>query len=193
VLALRLVPDYALKDEWAFRVAYAAVGFFVMSLAIISMSLAGAAAASVLKASPDRQLHEYRRLRADLHDFLNAAAAIIIVAAALRAAVIAATESAEGFPPEYLVYFGGFYSALLAFAYAPAHRAHHKAGTVLRDKLLPIPAGPVDSWADWLAERKALDALLQLDVVSSKAITTGLAFATPLLGAGAGLVLGIGA
>lgn len=196
VPTLGLVPEYALKDdEWS-RVLLAVYGLCVMALAIVTMTTVGATSRRILDESPERQLDAYLDLRASLHDVLSATAAmlgmLIVVGATLRGAIIADGVPAEKFPPEYFVYFGGFYSALLAFAYAPAYWAFRKTGSELRDRLLPLPLKPPDSWAAWYGDRKALDALLELDGGGLKSLKTGLALLTPLIGSGAGLILGIG-
>lgn len=197
VPTLGLVPEYALKDEWWSRVLLAVYGLCVMALAIVTMTAVGATSRRILDEPSERQLAAYLDLRAGLHDVLNATAAmlgmLIVVGASLRGAIIADGVPADRFPPEYFVYFGGFYSALLAFAYAPAYWAFRTTGTELRDRLLPLPVTAPDSWAAWHGDRKALDALLELDGGGPKSLRTGLALLTPLIGSGAGLVLGIGA
>jgi hypothetical protein len=194
--SLGRVPDYALKDDHAFRIASAVFGLCVLAIATATMALAGATARRVLGAPPARQLQLYLALRANLHDVLNATAAVIgmliIVSAALRGAVLAAGVPAAKFPSDYIIYFGASYSALLAFAYAPAYRAFRDVGTVLRDRLHPLPAVAAESWASWCGDRKALEALLELDVVGTKSIKTGLALATPLIVSAAGVLIGVG-
>ena len=141
-------------------------------------------------------LVEYLRLRGDLRRFLDTAAAIIAAATlstgGLRAAVVAKVHDAE-FPPEYVLYYGAFFSLLLALVYAPALLACRATGRRLADALLPLPATAPESWAGWHADRGALEALLELDAATSKGMRTGLALIAPLLGSAIGLLLGTGA
>ncbi len=206
VPTLLLVPDYPLSDDWLFRTPLALFGLAVLALATISMATVGAASRRILDEPPELQLEAYLQLRSRLHDLLNATAAVLLMllvgGAALRGAIVATGVSAEEFPTAYFIYFGATYSVLLAFAYGPAYRDLREVGTELRNRLQPLPtaapaaraadAATARSWVDWCADRKALDTLLELDIVGTKSIKTGLALATPLLVSAAGVLFGIG-
>jgi hypothetical protein len=190
------VPRYPFAHHGAKLIALTVVGFVVALLALIGMWLVEAASAQLPYARREKALPEYLRLRGDLRLFLSAAAAVIgaatLSAGALRGAILANVKGAS-FPPEYVLYYGAYFSALLTLAYAPAYLRFRDVGRHLLDALLPLPNDRPDSWADWYANRKALEGLLELDVATSKGLQTGLAIATPLVGSAIGLLLGTSA
>ena len=195
LIGASLIPEYPLAHRSILRAGLSAVGFFVMALAITGMWLVEASVGSVRDAPPEQQLARYLGLRGELHDVLGAAAAIIgmtiLVGAGLRGAILDAVAGAR-FPAEYLLYYGAYYSALLALAYSPAHVAFRRVGLELRDRLQPFPSAGAQPWAQWYADRKALESLLELNLSNSRTLQTGLAIATPVLGSAFGLLLGIG-
>jgi len=189
------VPDYPLVDHRMKLGILTAAGFLVGLSALAGMWLVEAVVERGLGGKPMEALVEYLRLRDELRRFLNTAAAIIAAATlstgGLRAAVLAQVPDAE-FPPEYVLYYGAFFSLLLALAYAPPMLACRAAGRRLSDALLPLPSAEPESWAKWHENRAALEALMDLDAATSKGMRTGLALAAPLLGSAAGLLLGTG-
>ncbi len=190
------VPDYPLTDHRAKLAILTGAGFLVGLSALVGIWLVEAAIEQRRVGQPMEGLTEYLRRRDDLRRFLDTAAAIIAAATlstgGLRAAVLAKVHDAD-FPPEYVLYYGAFFSLLLALAYAPALLACRAAGRQLADELLPLPVTEPKSWADWYADRGALEALMELDAATSKGMRTGLALAAPLLGSAVGLLLGTGA
>lgn len=191
------IPRYPLSDGVAvMRYGFMLIGFCIMAMAIVGMWLVEAAVARIPGLPPGERLAEYLRLRSELRGFLLAAAALIgmflLVGAGLRGAILNDNPDAR-FPAAYIMYSGAFYSALLGLAYAPAVITSRAVAGRLRDELLPLPAEGSASWADHVAQRKALESLLELDLAGGKALQTGLAIATPLLGSAVGLLLGIGA
>jgi hypothetical protein len=196
VIGARGIPSYPLDgNPQVLRYSFLLIGFGVSAMAIVGIWLAGAAAERIPDLPAAARLPEYLRLRGELQGFLTAAAVIIgmflLVGAGLRGAIIGYDRD-KHFPAEYIMYSGLFYSALLALAYAPAMIAFRSVAGQMRDELLAFPTGGSASWVDFVAQRKALESLLELDLAGSKALQTGLAIATPLLGSAAGLLLGLG-
>jgi len=190
------VPDYPLADHPTKLRILTGVGSLVALSAFAGMWLVESVIERRRSSQRMKALVEYLRLRDDLRRFLDAAAAIIGAATlstgALRGAVVAEVPGAE-FPPEYVLYYGAFFSVLLALAYAPPLLACRNAGRQLADTLLPLPDAEPGSWADWHANRGALEALMELDVATSKGMRTGLAVAAPFVGSAIGLLLGTSA
>ncbi len=190
------VPDYPLAHHRAKLLILTAVGFGVTLLALIGMWLVEAASVRLASGRGENALPEYLRLRGDLRYFLTAAAVIIGAATlstgALRSAILANVHGAS-FPPEYVLYYGAYFSLLLALAYAPAYFTFRQVGRDLENALLPLPKGSPNAWSDWYANRKALEGLLELDVATSKGLQTGLAIAAPFIGSAIGLLLGTSA
>jgi hypothetical protein len=191
------IPPYPLSGGVEYgRYGFLLLGFGIMAMAIVGLWLAEAAAARIPGLPADERLAEYLRLRRELQGFLLAAAVLIgmllLVGAGLRGAILDWKADAS-FPAEFILYSGAFYSTLLALAYAPAMITFRRIAGRLRDELLPVPGSRTASWADFVAECKALDTLLELDIAGGKALQTALAIATPLLGSAVGLLLGIGA
>jgi hypothetical protein len=189
-------PKYPLPHRATKLHIITGTGFLVTLLALVGMWLVEAAIGRSGTNQRAKAMVEYLRLRADLGRFLSAAAAIIAAATlstgALRGAVLANVPG-EKCPPEYVLYYGAYFSALLALAYAPAYITCREAGRRLADALLPLPDEESGSWADWYANRKALEALMELDIATSKGMQTGLAVAAPFLGSAIGLLLGTSA
>jgi hypothetical protein len=189
------VPDYPLADHRTKLGVLTGAGFLVGLSALVGIWLVEAAIERRRADNSMEALAEYLRLRDDLRRFLDTAAAIIAAATlstgGLRGAVAANVPRAD-FPPEYVLYYGAFFSLLLVLAYAPALLACRATGRRLADALLPLPATEPESWADWHADRGALEALMELDAATSKGMRTGLALAAPLLGSVLGLFLGTG-
>jgi len=187
------VPSYPFAHHRAKLLGLSTVGFSVALLALIGMWLVEASSARFASISADAALPAYLRLRDELRRFLAAAAAIIGAATlstgALRSAILASRPGAS-FPPEYVLYYGGYFSVLLGLAYAPVYLSFREVGGRLLDALLPLPDHGADSWAEWYANRKALEGLLELDVATSKGLQTALAIATPFVGSAFGLLLG---
>jgi hypothetical protein len=196
LLSSSAVPDYPLADHPTKLRILTGVGFLVALSALAGMWLVEAA---IERRRPNRRMRalvEYLRLRDDLRRFLDTAAAIIGAATlstgALRGAVVAEVPGAE-FPAEYVLYYGAFFSVVVALAYMPALLACRNVGRQLADTLLPLPDAEPGSWADWYANRRALEALMELDAATSKGMRAGLAVAAPFIGSALGLLLGTGA
>jgi hypothetical protein len=191
------VPHYPLAHHQYKLLALTAVGLAITLLAIAGMwFVEGLVERFPSTRQRERALPEYLRLRNDLRGFLGAAAAIIgastLSTGALRGAILASVPG-ESFPPEYVLYYGAFFSALLALAYLPAYLACRDAGRRLIDALQPIPNDRPSSWAEWHADRKALEELMQIDVATGKGVQAGLAIAAPFVGSAIGLLLGTSA
>jgi hypothetical protein len=172
-----------------------AVGYGVVALAGIGIWRVEVACAGLSDHERKRQLTEYLRLRGDLRRFLNAAAllvgAVTLSIGGLRGAILASDARAD-FPPVDVLYYGAYYSVLLALIYLPVYAVFRGAGHRLLDALLPLPSDEKARWADFYADRKALEAVLEIDVVTTKGLQTALAIGAPLITSAIGLLLGAG-
>jgi hypothetical protein len=141
------------------------------------------------------------RLRAVLQNLLFYLGAVlslaILAAGAERQVVLQYTKLTHHgkavpsvFPPEYVLVYGIYFSALLALVYVPTHRTLLQVGAHLRERLFPLPPPRDEDWADTYGKRKTLDELLQLQLGTSATLKAGFAVLTPLVGAVTGLLLG---
>jgi hypothetical protein len=85
--------------------------------------------------------------------------------------------------------YGAVLSCLVALVYWPTHARVAMIGGELRDRCLPVPSPRSARWADWHADRKALDELLGLQVSTIASLRTGAAILMPLAGSIVGLGL----
>jgi hypothetical protein len=191
-----VAPYYPLTHRHLKLGVITAVGLLVALVAIIGMWLA---AAALEGRSPYRRggaLSSYVSLRDELRRFLGFAAAIIggamLSTGALRGAVLASPDGGE-FPAEYVLYYGAYFSALIAVAYAPAYLKFQRFGLKLVNALVPLSRRGTNSWAEWYAERKALEGFVGLEMATGKGLRGGLAIMAPLAGSAVGLLLGTGA
>lgn len=191
-----VAPYYPLTHRQLKLGVITLVGLAVALVAVVGMWVAAAALQDLSQFRQGGALSAYVRLRDELRRFLGFAAAIVGVAllstGALRGAVLASPYGEE-FPPEYVLYYGAYFSALLALAYAPAYLEFRGFGFKLLDALAPFPDNRAESWAEWYEERKALERFMELDVATGKGLRSGLAIAAPFAGSAVGLLFGAGA
>lgn len=135
-------------------------------------------------------LERFLALRRDLVSLLAIAGTVIgvatLAAGALRLAIIAAGLE---YAAEYVLAYGLFFTGLLAIAFTPAFLAMRRAGASLRDNAYPLPAPNDDNFADVIARRAALDAVLETNLSASATFKAGVAILTPLAGSLLSLVL----
>jgi hypothetical protein len=180
------------------------IGVLLALLAIIGM-FATALAFNRLQPSrpPSRgDLRRFLALRREL-DALPAITELLIgmatlAAKGLRGAVLAANnqpyfkqhpnEHLE-YAPDYVLAYGLFFSALLAFAFAPSFLTMRAAGARLRERDLPLPAPADLEFADMVARRNALDDVLQTSLTATSTSKAAVAILTPLAGSLVSLVL----
>jgi hypothetical protein len=142
------------------------------------------------------QIGDFLRIRADLHRLLTIEGAIlgaaILSTGALRNAILAYGHDANrtySFPPEYVLLYGAYFSAVLALLYAPTYSRLLSVGGQLRDSFFPLQSPRMETWSDWYDKRKRLEELLKLEVTAGESFRTGVAILTPLASGLVGLLL----
>lgn len=139
------------------------------------------------------QIMRFADLRGRLQLLLTCLGAIlgaaILAAGAHRNAILAGRPDAT-YPTEWLLVYGGVLSGLVVLAYAPVHARVVGLGRRLRDRFVPMPAADGAQWANWYADRAALEELLGLQVTAMASLRTGAAILTPLAGSIVGLFMG---
>jgi hypothetical protein len=128
--------------------------------------------------------------RGILQIFLLAAGIILslvpINTAALRSTLVAL---GGGFPIEYVIVYGLFYTFVLVLIYSPTHLAMTEASRALRDRLCPINS--LSNITDAVDKRRALDDLLQTNMGLGQNLKAGIATLAPLVTALVASLLGI--
>lgn len=94
------------------------------------------------------------------------------------------------FPPEYVLIYGFYFTALLALVYLPADRAMTTAGRHLRDTFLPLDPPVNEEFFQRCAQRGTFESLLGLNSSTSTNFRAGVAILTPLIGSLTALLLG---
>ena len=146
-----------------------------------------------------RELEELLALRDKLQRFLAVSGSIIglaiLGAGAERNMISAYTAEFHvtgGFPIEYVLIYGLFFSALLAVVYFPTHLTLLALAARLRDRYAPVPDLDGDgAWIDEWKRRAVLEDALSLKVGASASFKTGVAILTPLIGSLTGLLLNV--
>jgi hypothetical protein len=163
-------------------------GVVVALMAVGGIWLVRAALRDLASSAEPTQEHiqTFLRLREQLQFFLSVLGILVggltLATGALRNALVAAPINVEGFPPELVLVYGAYFTALVALIYAPTYLALIAAGRKLRDDLLPMPSPKSDAWDDWYDRRKDLEELLQLQQGAAKNFQAGFAILAPLAG-----------
>jgi hypothetical protein len=146
-----------------------------------------------------RELEELLALRDRLQRFLAVSGSIIglaiLGAGAERNMISAYTadfHATGGFPIEYVLIYGLFFSALLALVYFPTHLTLQALAARLRDRYAPVPDIDADgAWVEEWRRRGLLEDALSMKVGASASFKTGVAILTPLIGSLTGLLLNV--
>jgi hypothetical protein len=146
-----------------------------------------------------REFEELLALRDKLQRFLAVSGSIIglaiLGAGAERNMISAYTADfhvAGGFPMEYVLIFGLFFSGLLALVYFPTHLTLLALASRLRDRYAPVPDFDADgAWAEEWKRRALLEDALSLKIGAGASFKTGVAILTPLIGSLTGLLLNV--
>ena len=146
-----------------------------------------------------REFDELLALRAKLQRFLAVSGSIIglaILGAGAERNMISAYTSefhvTGGFPIEYVLIFGLFFSALLALVYFPTHLTLLALAARLRDRYAPVPDfGAGGAWVEEWKRRSLLEDALSMKIGASASFKTGVAILTPLIGSLTGLLLNV--
>jgi hypothetical protein len=133
-----------------------------------------------------------RLLHADeaLHRFLVIGGALVglatLAGGTLRSAVVPQFLDEARFPQVGVLLYGAFLTAVLLFAYVPAHLTLRAAGRKVVRAHFPVaemPEPTSDAFPGWLGKRKALSDLLKIDVTPAQQVQATLFIASPLLSA----------
>jgi hypothetical protein len=107
-------------------------------------------------------------LRGYLQRFITLLGAMVALSAltrgALRQAFLATSGPSTAFPAEYVLLQGAYFTGLLALVYIPTYTVLAAVGADLLESAYPIRESDLD-WGNlsrWQANRKSLEALLQL-------------------------------
>lgn len=106
--------------------------------------------------------------------------------AALRQVLIAL---GGGFPIEFVIIYGLFYTFVLILIYSPTHLALTETSRTLRDRMCPI--NNLSNITDAVDKRRALDELLQTNMGLGQNLKAGIATLAPLVTALVASLLGI--
>ena len=151
-------------------------------------------------------LERYRELQGKLQLLIGVLGAtlglVILAVGAERNAVDAYGKRLCGpggscdthFPSEYVLVYGFYFTALLAFAYAPVQLALVTLGRRMREAAAPTAdlLKPGADVAAWQGKRAALDEILDLKTGTASSFRAALAVLTPLIGSLTGLLFGTG-
>jgi hypothetical protein len=145
------------------------------------------------------ELEELLALRDKLQRFLAVSGTIIglaiLGAGAERNMISAYTADFHvtgGFPIEYVLIYGLFFSGLLALVYFPTHLTLQALAARLRDRYAPVPAVDADgAWVEEWRRRGLLEDALSMKVGAGATFKTGVAILTPLIGSLTGLLLNV--
>jgi hypothetical protein len=184
-----------------------ALGAIVALLAIAGTLLTALAFNRLQPASPPHrwELERFLALRKDLGALLDVAAILIglatLATGVLRVAVLATNREPYftthpgrtfEFAPGYVLAYGLFFTALLAFAFAPGFLTMRAAAARLRERAHPLPAPAAPEFAEVVTRRKALDEVLQTNLWASATLKGVAAVLTPLASSLVALLLPTG-
>lgn len=131
-------------------------------------------------------ISHYLRYREQLQRYLMilglGVTLLTLATGALRQALIAAhATTADKFPVNLVLIFGGYYTLLLAMVYLPAYGTLIESGRRLRDAYCPLPEINSPEWEKILAKRKMLEDTLQLQMSFNQSLSAGITILAPLL------------
>lgn len=134
--------------------------------------------------SIDHKVRRYLDFRALLQRFITIMGVIVGLATlgtgASRSAHIAAGIPESDFPALLVLLYGAYYTTLTAVLYIPANSQLLNVGRNIRDMLCQKSTEKLDSWKDELANRAAVDELLQLKT-TLKSFQSAVAISAPLI------------
>jgi hypothetical protein len=172
------------------------VGVVVALMAVGGIWLVRAALRDLASSAEPNEKHiqTFLRLREQLQFFLSVLGILVggltLATGALRNALVATTPDLKGFPPELVLVYGAYFTALVALIYAPTYITLVATGRKLVDDLLPMPSPKSETWDDWYDRRKDLEELLQLQQGAAKNFQAGFAILAPLAGSIIAVLLG---
>jgi hypothetical protein len=154
-------------------------------------------------AHTQQELQTYLSFRADLELLLVFLGAVIGLAvfgsAAFRNVVLLKCKTVDpavcknvDFTADSIVLYGFVLSFLLALVYLPTFLTLQRTGTLMRDRIQPLPNLTDPNLNAKIASRNGLDELLGLKVSASGSFRAGVAILTPLLGSLTSLIPKLG-
>jgi hypothetical protein len=161
-------PKMGIVNLFAVIVALIAVGGIWYVRAALEAMLAGNASAGRRVDTVQERIEVVVDLRNHLQRFIMLLGAMVALATlakgALRQAILATGGNAAGFPPEYVLLQGAYFTGLLALVYIPTYTLLSAVGADIVESVYPVTAPDLD-WADlskWQSNRKSLEELLHL-------------------------------
>jgi hypothetical protein len=194
--AVPAFPNYLPHHE-AKLVLLSTVGWVAGTVAAIGIWLVHGALKDMLKRAPKvGDLAELLVLREQLQRFLFVSGSIIglalLGAGAERnmiTAFVAHTKEPSGFPIEFVLVYGFFFSAVLALVYFPTHLTMLETASRIRDHFVPLPPITNPKWTEAVSKRTTLETVLAMNVGANASFRAGLSILTPLLASLTGLLL----
>jgi hypothetical protein len=191
-------PSY-LPHHTAKLLVLSGFGWLAGSVAATGIWLVHGALKEMLARSPQEgDLEELLDLRETLQRFLFVSGSIIglaILGAGAERNMIAAfvgdSTKPTGFPIEFVLIYGCFFSAILALVYFPTQLTLTRTCRVVRDHYAPLPNPSDATWAAIWQKRTLLDDALSMKVGASGSFKAGVTILTPLLGSVTGLLLNV--
>jgi hypothetical protein len=95
----------------------------------------------------------------------------------------------SGFPIEYVLIYGLFFTGLLAFVYFPTQLTMMRVAERIRDRFYPLPDLRDAAWDRQWAQRSTLEGILGIDVGPGATFKAAIGVLTPLLASLTGLLL----
>ncbi len=134
-----------------------------------------------------RDVERFVAMRNDLQRFLLVAGAMIalttLATGVLRNALLTDGLDPARFPPELVLLYGAFFTAVIALAYVPAYTALVGAGRRIVELALPMPEPTAPDFGGWYDARKSLSEFLQLEVTVADRLQVGIIVLAPLTSA----------
>ncbi|MCA9735716.1 hypothetical protein KC799_26500 [candidate division KSB1 bacterium] len=171
------------------------LGYIIPLLSVIGIWLIQIALRDSFKKSKtdEENIAKFLNLQMYLKRFLAIAGTIIGVATlttgALRNARLALNPDLN-MPPELILIYGAFFSAVLALAYLPAYATLQAKGRLLCESFLPMPSPKSEEWKNWYSKRETLENLLNLNISTKESCRIGAAILAPLTGGFISVFLG---
>jgi hypothetical protein len=95
----------------------------------------------------------------------------------------------SGFPIEYVLVYGLFFSGVLALVYFPTQQTMIRVGERIRDKFCPLPELGDSNWDSGWSRRSSLEAILSINVGPGATFKAAVGVLTPLIASLTGLLL----
>jgi hypothetical protein len=157
--------------------------------ALAGMALVHIATRHNFAASPPSKedIERFVALRNALQQFLLVGSTVIglttLATGVLRNALLTNGLNPTRFPPELVLLYGAFFTAVIALAYVPAYKALVGTGRRMVQLVLPMPEPGTPTFGTWYSARKLLLEFLQLEVSVGDRLRAGIIVLAPLTSA----------